>query len=59
MALMIEGGYMAKEIRQKKLRKKTVLRHFAMKWSTSARVENLLIRKANWGLLIRVCSRSS
>jgi len=43
MAVIIEGGYMAKLIRPKQLEKKTVIRHFAMKWSTSARVENLHI----------------
>jgi len=38
---------MAKYIRLKQLEKKTVTRNFAMKWSTSARVENVQIRKAN------------
>jgi len=34
--------------------KKTVICHFAMKWSMSARVKNLLIRKANKGLPMQV-----
>jgi len=32
------------------MREKEVIRRFALKWSTSARVENLLRRKANEGL---------
>ena len=46
MAVLIEGGIMAKTIRQKKSRK-TGIRHLTMKWLTSARVKNFLIRKAN------------
>ena len=38
---------MAKQIRPTQLEKKPVICHFAMKWLTPARVENLLIRKAN------------
>jgi len=34
-------------------RKKTVIRHFAIKLSSSAHVENFSIKQANWGLLIR------
>ena len=34
------------------LKKNTVIRHVAMKLSTSSRVENLLIREANEGLLM-------
>jgi len=43
---------MAKQIRPTHLEKKNVFRHFAIKWSTSARVDFLLSRKANKGLLI-------
>jgi len=38
---------MAKKIRPTQLEKKTVIRHFAMKCTTSARVDNFSIRKAN------------
>jgi len=34
------------------MRETTVIRHFAMKWSSSAHVENFSIRKVNQGLLI-------
>ena len=47
MAVIVEGGYVAKPIRPTQLEKNTVIRPFAIKWLASARVENLLIRKAN------------
>jgi len=47
VAVIIEAGEMVKKIRPKQSEKKTVIRHFAMKWFTSARVDSLLIRKAN------------
>ena len=34
--------------------KKTVIRHFAMKCTPSARVDNFSIRKANCGLLVHI-----
>jgi len=46
-AVMIKGGYMAKSTRSTQLEKKTVSRHLAMKCTTSARVDNFSIRKAN------------
>jgi len=46
-AVIIEGGSMAKLIRPKQLENNTVLRHFAMKCTTSARADNFSIRKAN------------
>jgi len=42
---------MATYIRPTQLEEKMVIRQFAMKWLTSARVENLLTRKANKDLL--------
>ena len=41
--------------------KKNVICYFAMKWSTAARVHNVFIRKANYGLLLmhRQISRDS
>jgi len=47
MAVIIEGGEVAKSIRLNQFEKKSVIRHFATKLLTSARVENVLIRKAN------------
>jgi len=47
IAVINEDGEMAKYIRPTQLEKTTVIRHFAMKCLTSARVENLLIRKEN------------
>jgi len=44
---------MAKYIRREQLEKKTVTRHFAMKWSTSARVDFYLLERQ-----IRACSYS-
>jgi len=56
-AVMIQGGLMSKEIgamakkmRPTQLEKTIVIRHFAMKWSSSAHVENFSIRTANKGL---------
>ena len=46
-AVIIEGGYMAKSIRPKQLEKHTVIRHFVMKCTTSARVDSFSIRMAN------------
>jgi len=43
-AVIIEGGYMAIQIRPKQLEKTTVIRNFAMKCTTSA---HFFIRKAN------------
>ena len=54
MAVRIEGGYMAKYIRPTQLEKKSVIRHFAMKWSTSARVDFCLLERQT-----RACSYSS
>jgi len=42
---------MAKQIRPTQLEKKTVIRHFAMKWSTSARVVFYLLERQT-----RACS---
>jgi len=46
---------MAKYIRRTRLEKKTVIRHFANKWSTSARVDfYLLERQTRLGLNLRI-----
>jgi len=45
MAVVIEGGQMAKYIRPTQLEKTTVTRDFAMKWSTSARVGFYLLER--------------
>jgi len=47
MAVIVEGGLLAKNNWPNKLEKQNGYSPFAMKWFTSARVENLLIRKAN------------
>jgi len=47
MAVVMEGGYMAKLIRPTQLEQITVIRHFGMRCLTSARVVNLLITIAN------------
>jgi len=46
MAVIIEGGEMAKYLWPTPSEKTTVIRHFAIQCLTSVRVENLLIRKA-------------
>jgi len=51
MTVIIEGGQMDKYIRPTQVEKKTVTRHFAMKWSTSAHGDCYLLERQT-----RACS---
>jgi len=53
MAVIIEGGCMAKQVKPPQIEKTTVTSHFAMKWLTSARVEFYLLDRQT-----RACSRT-